>query len=327
MAFVVDKPGIFTIVQDLGRWGHQFRGVTVSEPMDPFSLRMGNVMLGNEQNDAALEVSMFGLEITMQSECCVAVTGADLGLTIDGAPAAAWAVHYVAPGAKIALKSLTGDGCRAYVCFSGGVDVPVVMGSRSTFTRAKLGGYKGRKLEAGDVVGLCRPRPLWRLAEGFACPPELRPTRFKNEPLDTMDGPQIDAFSEKGIETFYNETYTITNEADRMGYRLAGPDIDRVKPADIVSDGIVFGSVQVQGQNQPIVMMSDRQTTGGYTKIAVVGAWSMAQLAQRLPNETVKFRRVAEKEATEHLIKFEEELNTLDAMRATYRSRDRYWGF
>ena len=321
MSFKVEKPGMFTIVQDLGRWGHQLRGVTVSGPMDPFSLRVGNVMLGNDQNDAALEVSMFGLEITMQTECCVAVTGADLGLRINGNPAAAWAVHYVTPGTRIALTALTGDGCRAYVCFSGGIDVPPIMGSRSTFTRAKLGGYKGRKLAAGDVVNLREPRPLWRRSAGFVCPLELRPTRFKDQPLDTMDGPQADAFSEKGVATFYSESYSITNEIDRMGYRLAGPEIERVKPPDIVSDGIVWGSVQVQGQNQPIVMMSDRQTTGGYTKIAVVCAWSMAQLAQRLPNETARFRRVTEKQATEHLIRFEGELRALDAMRATYRSR------
>lgn len=321
MSFKVEKPGMFTIVQDLGRWGHQFRGVTVSGPMDPFSLRVGNVMLGNDQNDAALEVSMFGLEIIMQTECCIAVTGADLGLKINGNPAMTWAVHYVTPGTRIALTGLTGDGCRAYVCFSGGVDVPPVMGSRSTFTRAKLGGYKGRKLAAGDVVNLRDPRPLWRRSAGFVCPPELRPTRFKGEPLDTMDGPQLDAFSEKGVVTFYSESYTITNEIDRMGYRFAGPEIERVKPPDIVSDGIVWGSVQVQGQNQPIVMMSDRQTTGGYTKIAVVCAWSMAQLAQRLPNETARFCRVTEKEATEHLLRFEGELRALDAMRATYRSR------
>lgn len=321
MSFVVDKPGMFTIVQDLGRWGHQFRGVTVSGPMDPFSLRMGNVMLGNDQNDAALEVAMFGLEITMRSECCVVFVGADLGMRIDGVPAASWTVHYVYPGAKIALTGLTGDGYRGYLCFSGGVDVPLVMGSRSTFTRAKLGGYQGRTLQAGDTVQLRPPRPLWRLSAGFVCPPELRPNRFKGEPLYTMDGPQLDAFTEKGIETFYSATYTITNDIDRMGYRLDGPEIERAKPADIVSDGIVWGSVQVQGQGLPIVMMSDRQTTGGYTKIAVVSAWSTAQLAQRLPNEEVRFQRVAEKEATALLARFEGELGVLDAMRATYRSR------
>lgn len=325
MSFTVDKPGMFTTVQDLGRWGHQHRGVTVSGPMDSFSLRMGNVMLGNDENDAALEVTLFGLEITMRSARCIALTGADLSMKIDGVSAAAWAVHYVAPGARIALTALTGDGCRGYLCFSGGIDVPLVMGSRSTFTRAKLGGYKGRVLKAGDAVKLREPRSLWRMSAGFVCPQELRVSRFRDEPLYTTDGPQIDAFTDEGVKTFYHETYTVTTDADRMGYRMDGPEIKRAKPADIVSDGIVFGAVQVPGHGRPIVMMADRQTTGGYTKIAVVSAWSAARLSQKLPNETVRFQRVTEKEATGYLERFEDDLRTLDAMRATYRSR-RYWG-
>ena len=321
MAFVVEKPGVFTIVQDLGRWGHQFRGVTVSGPMDPFSLRMGNVMLGNDENDAALEISLFGLEIVFRHACAVVLAGADLNMKIDGAPAAAWTVHYVGPGGRLSVGSMAGDGCRSYLCVSGGVDVPLVMGSRSTFTRAKLGGYHGRALKAGDVVGVREPRPLWMRAVGFVCPPELRPTQHNDGPYDAMDGPQIDAFTEKGIATFFGEPYTITNEIDRMGYRLDGPVIEHKAGADIVSDGIAHGSVQVPGQGLPIVLMSDRQTTGGYTKIAVVSSWSVARLAQRLPGDTVRFRRVTEEEATARLAQYEQELRRLDELRATYRSR------
>ena len=324
MSFVVERPGIFTIVQDLGRWGHQFRGISISGPMDPFSLRIGNVMLGNDENDAALEVTMFGLDVIFQQSCCIVLAGADLGLRINGAPAAAWTVHRVEPGYRVVTSGMTGDGCRGYLCVSGGIDVPVIMDSRSTYTRAKFGGYEGRTLKAGDVVKICEPRPLWRLAAGFACPPDMRPTRCREEPLYTMDGPQVDAFTQRGIDTFYGETYTVTNEIDRMGYRLDGPEIERQKSADIVSDGIVLGSVQVPGHGRPIVMMADRQTTGGYTKIAVVSAWSVAQLSQKLPNDTVRFQRVTEKEATEYLIRFENELAALDKMRATYRSRQ-YW--
>jgi biotin-dependent carboxylase-like uncharacterized protein len=295
--------------------------------MDPFSLRMGNVMLGNDENDAALEATLFGLEIVMRTERCVVLSGADLAMNIDGASASPWTAHYVRAGSRIALTALTGDGCRGYLCFSGGIDVPLVMGSRSTFTRAKLGGHEGRALKAGDVLKLREPRPLWRLSAGFVCPQELRTTHFRDEPLYTMDGPQIDAFTQKGVNTFYNETYTITTDADRMGYRMDGPEIERAKPADIVSDGIVFGAVQVPGHGRPIVMMSDCQTTGGYTKIAVVSTWSAARMSQKLPNETVRFRRVTEKEATSCLERFENNLRVLGAMRATYRSRDRYWGF
>jgi len=315
---------MLTLVQDLGRWGHQFRGLTVSGPMDQFSLRMGNVMLGNDENDAALEVTLSGLEISFREERCVALTGADLAMKIDGVPAASWTAHHVRPGSHLAITGLPvppGGGCRSYLCVSGGIDVPVVMGSRSTFTRGKIGGYKGRALAVGDVVETFGPKPLWRKSAGLVCPPDLRPTRYRDEPLHTVDGPQIDTFTQAGIDTFYGEPYVVTNEADRMGYRLDGPKIEHVKCADIISDGIVHGAVQVPGEGKPIVLMSDRQTTGGYTKIAVVSTWSVARLAQKMPGETVRFHRVTEREATRYLIKFESDLRRLDETRASYRSR------
>jgi biotin-dependent carboxylase-like uncharacterized protein len=323
MSFIVEKPGMLTIVQDLGRWGHQFRGLTVSGPMDQFSLRLGNVMLGNDENDAALELAIGGLEAVFQEECCFALTGAELPLAIDGYPAPAWTVHRVTRGSRVAVlaKFDPSVGCRSYLCVSGGIDVPPVMGSRSTFTRGKIGGHKGRALAPGDAIGVRAPSPLWRKAEGFVCPAELRPWRCKDEPLHTMDGPQIDAFTEAGVKTFYSEAYTVTDKSDRMGYRLEGPVIQHKGGADIVSDGIVHGSVQVPGEGKPIVLMSDRQTTGGYTKIAVVSTWSAALLAQKMPGDLVYFRRVSEKEAAGRLVSFENDLRRLEEMRATYRSR------
>jgi biotin-dependent carboxylase-like uncharacterized protein len=195
------------------------------------------------------------------------------------------------------------------------------MGSRSTFTRAKIGGYKGRALRSGDEVDLREPKPLWLKSAGLVCPAGLRPGRCWNEPLHTVDGPQIDAFTQAGIETFYGQTYTVTDKIDRMGYRLDGPEIEHKNGADIVSDGIVHGAVQIPGDGRPIVMMSDRQTTGGYTKIAVVSAWSSAQLAQKMPGDAVCFHRVTEKEATKYLADFEDDLRRLDESRASYRSR------
>jgi biotin-dependent carboxylase-like uncharacterized protein len=305
-------------VQDLGSWGFQSKGVTVSEPMDSFSLRLGNALLGNDENAAALEMVMFGPEITVQKSCCIAVTGADFGLTINGAAAAAWRGHRVEAGSRVALAGMTGDGCRAYLCVSGGIALPPVMGSRSTYVKAGLGGMHGRALQAGDILPLGEPAPNWQAGEGFICPEEYRGTAFRNEPLYALGGPQADAFSQEGIAAFYHEPYTVTDETDRMGYRLDGPEIARVRGADIVSDGIVFGSVQVPGNGKPIVLMSDRQTTGGYTKIAVVSSWSVAQLAQKLPGETVLFKRVTEKEATDMLRRFE---NTLRDLRGSFAAR------
>lgn len=321
MSMRIEHPGIFTLIQDIGRWGHQAEGVSVSQPMDPFSFRMGNAMLGNDDNAAALEVLLIGLTVVFDSPRCIAATGADLGLTINGAPAAPWRVHRVEPGDRAAFKAMGESGCRAYLCVSGGIDVPPVMGSRSTYVKGKLGGLEGRPLKAGDVLPLGVPAADWQHTRDFICPEALRTGKRANEPLFTMDGPQIDAFSEKGIATLYNETYTVSREVDRMGYRLSGPEVERVKSADIVSDGIVAGSVQVPGNDLPIVMMADCQTTGGYTKIAVVSAWSIAQLAQKLPGETVRFQRVSEKEAADFLVSFEHTLRTLRDMRAAHRTK------
>lgn len=321
MSLVIERPGIFTTVQDLGRWGYQSRGVTTSGAMDPFSLRIGNAMLGNDQNDAALEVLLPGLEITIAEPRCIVLTGADLKMRIDGAPADAWRVYFVYAGSRIALTGLAGDGCRGYLAFSGGIDVPPVMGSRSTYARAQLGGFHGRRLKEGDILPLCPPQNLWRRSAGFACPETIRPGRSRDEAICAMDGPQVSAFTTSGIETFYGETYSVTNEVDRMGFRLDGPEIERRKSADILSDAVVYGSVQVPGHGRPIVMMADHQTTGGYTKIAVVSAWSAAVLSQRMPGEPVRFNRVTEDHAVAQLAKFEENMRTLQEMRATYRSR------
>jgi len=318
MSMRIEEPGLFTLVQDLGRWGYQSKGVTVSEPMDAFSLRLGNALLGNDDNAAALEMVMYGPEITFRKACCIAVTGADFGLTIDGAPAEAWRGHRVDAGSRVALAGMTGDGCRAYLCVSGGIALPPVMGSRSTYVKAGLGGMDGRALQAGDILPLGEPAPNRQAGDGFLCPEEYRGTAFRDEPLYALDGPQVDAFSPEGIATFYKEAYTIADESDRMGYRLDGPEIARARGADIVSDGIVFGSVQVPGNGKPIVLMADRQTTGGYTKIAVVSSWSVAQLAQKLPGETVRFKRVTEKEATDMLRRFE---NSLRELRGLFAAR------
>lgn len=327
MSIQIVKPGLLTTVQDLGRWGYQSSGVPVSGAMDPFAFRVGNVLLGNAQNDAALEVTALGPEVVFGDERRIAFAGADLGMTVDGLPAEPWRVYKVLPGSRVAFAGMKSGGCRGYLCVSGGISVPPVMGSRATYTRAKMGGFEGRALKAGDVVPCGEPYALWRSAEGFSCPAALRPVRTPDEPILASDGPQVSSFSEEGLAAFYDKTYTVSNEADRMGYRLEGPEIGRVKPADVVSDGICWGAVQVPGHGRPIIMMADRQTTGGYTKIAVVSLWSVAALSQRMPGESVRFKRSTPKECAARLAAFEKDLARIDEARASYRSRNQYWGF
>jgi biotin-dependent carboxylase-like uncharacterized protein len=293
--------------------------------MDRFSLRVGNAMLGNGENSAALEITVLGPEAVFCDERCVVLTGCDSGMEINGKSAEAWTVYRVMPGDRVRAGTSSAGGCRSYLCISGGVDVPPVMGSRSTFARARIGGYKGRPLASGDTVGLCENPPLWQRSEGFICPSDVRPAGRRDEPILAMYGPQSDAFTERGISTFFSEVYRVTNESDRMGYRLDGLAIELKGGSDIVSDGMVHGAVQIPGDGKPIIMMADCQTIGGYAKIAVVCAWSAAALARRLPGDEVRFARTSEDEAVELLKKFEKNLARLEESRATYRSRPGGW--
>jgi biotin-dependent carboxylase-like uncharacterized protein len=271
----------------------------VAGAMDMQSFRLGNILVGNEENAAALEVTLLGptLEVT-EGEAVAAVTGAELGFKVNGAPVPNWTAVTVRAGDVLGFGSPS-FGCRAYLCISGGVDVPLVMGSRSTYTRAKVGGYEGRALKKGDTLRCGEAAPLWRRCEGLVCPAELRPSRDPSAPLRVLPGPQEDCFTDKGLASFYGTEYAISNSADRMGYRMDGEPIEHSGPADIISDAIPLGAVQVPGHGQPIVMLADRQTTGGYTKIGVVCSVDTSALAQRLPGAVVSFTRVALEEAVE----------------------------
>jgi biotin-dependent carboxylase-like uncharacterized protein len=197
------------------------------------------------------------------------------------------------------------------------------MGSRSTYTRGGFGGHEGRALKAGDVLKTLEGNALWEECEGLTCPKELRPDRGTDAPLRVISGPQEDAFTEEGLKTFYESEYVISNSADRMGYRMDGPVIAHKGAADIISDGICLGSVQVPGHGQPIVMLADRQTTGGYTKIGVVCTADLGKLAQRLPGQKVRFVKTTLTDAV-NLLKQEAELfASLKQLRANFRSHPR----
>lgn len=292
----------------------------VAGAMDMQSFRLGNILVGNEENAAALEVTLLGptLEVT-EGEAVAAVTGAELGFKVNGTPVPNWTAVTVRAGDVLGFGSPS-FGCRAYLCISGGVDVPLVMGSRSTYTRAKVGGYEGRALKKGDTLRCGEAAPLWRRCEGLVCPAELRPSRDPSAPLRVLPGPQEDCFTDKGLASFYGTEYAISNSADRMGYRMDGEPIEHSGPADIISDAIPLGAVQVPGHGQPIVMLADRQTTGGYTKIGVVCSVDTSALAQRLPGAVVSFTRVALEEAVELVRGEARARDGLRALRAAWRS-------
>lgn len=283
------KPGLFTTIQDRGRWGYERHGIPVAGAMDDFSLRVANILVGNHQYQGALECTLLGPEIRFNCNEVISITGANMSPRIGGEPVPMWTSILVKDGSTLSLSNGS-DGIRTYIGFSRGLDVPEIMGSKSTFTRGQLGGYKGRKLFSGDEIGLGhRDLSQW----GSYLPSNFIPIYKEEENIRIILGPQDDYFTQDAIETFFNSRYTITSESDRMGYRLDGPQIVHKNGADIISDGIVFGSIQVPGHGSPIIMMADRATTGGYTKIATVINPDLPKLAQMVPGNSIYFNSIS----------------------------------
>ncbi|MDR3231445.1 MAG: biotin-dependent carboxyltransferase family protein [Synergistaceae bacterium] len=326
MRIWIEKPGMFSTVQDLGRRGYQMQGVPVAGAMDTAALRLGNILVGNDEGAAGLEITMTGplLKIT-EGEGCFAVTGAEAGITKNGVALSCWTAHKVVAGDALAFTPPKTGGSRAYFCVGGGIDVPLVMGSRSTYTRGKFGGYEGRALRSGDTLASGETDALQAKCEGLECPPSLRPNRDANAPLRVIPGPQDDRFTEEGLATFYASEYVITNSSDRMGCRMEGPEIAHKEAADIISDAICSGSVQVPGHGQPIVMLADRQTTGGYTKIATVCAVDVGNLAQRLPGQKVRFKKITVGEAVTLLQREAKLFGEMKRLRAAWRSKPAFF--
>jgi len=292
-AFEVIQPGPLTTVQDLGRHGWQQYGVPPSGAIDDYAFRIGNVLVGNEESAASLEITLIGCQLRVLEDAVIALTGADLAPTLNGDPIPMWETFPVSGGNKISFLRLK-TGCRAYLAVSGGIDVPRVMASAATYTRAGIGGFEGRALRSGDILRTveCAPPPI-----RARIPREYRPEYGSQIELRVILGPQDDCFTGEGIHTFLRSEYTISVLADRMGYRLEGPQIQHSAKADIISDGIPLGAVQVPGDGLPIILLVDRQTTGGYTKIATVVSTEIPKLAQAKPGDKVRFRRVSEEQA------------------------------
>jgi antagonist of KipI len=301
MKLLIEQGGALSTIQDCGRWGHQALGVPVSGAMDVPALIRGNLLLGNDPSSAALEMAFLGPSVLFtEGEGCIALAGGDLTPKINGTPVPMWTVLAVKPGDRLTFGNVHGAGCRAYLCVGGGIDVPLVMGSRSTYLRAKLGGFSGRALKAGDEIAVGTPWILWKRLEGLSCPAELRPDYSSDAPLRAVPGPQDAYVTPESLKAFYSTEYRISEAADRMGFRLeGGRPVEFLKGPDIVSDGIPLGAVQVPGGGQPIVMMADRQTTGGYVKIAVVHELDTARLAQKIPGQTVHFTSITQEEGIE----------------------------
>ena len=291
---VVADPGLLTTVQDLGRFGYQRVGVPPSGPMDRAAFVVANRLVGNPDAAAALECTIKGPRLEVRQTAVVAVTGATMGFSVNGQEAAAWTAVCVRPGDVLGFQ-MASAGCRAYLAVAGGIDVPLALGSRATYLRGRLGGLGGRGLQKGDALPVGAPPPGAR--EGRTVLPALRPVYPAERECRVILGPQDDRFTPEGIRAFLEGPYDVTPQADRMGYRLKGPEIAHARGHDIVSDGIPLGGIQVPGEGQPIVLLVDRQTTGGYTKIATVIGADIGAIGQTRPGHRVRFREVTLEEA------------------------------
>lgn len=290
--------GMMTTIQDSGRWGYQGFGTPVAGAMDLKAYKVANILVGNKDNQAALEMTMMGGEYEFTTAAFVAITGANMNATLDGQPVANWSAFKVTAGSVLQFAFAT-SGCRAYLAVAGGFDLPIVLGSRATHTRSKVGGHEGRTLKAGDQLPIAAT-DISKLTP-TALPAELIPALDTHVELRVLLGPQDDEFTEQGIKTMFSSVYKVTSEADRMGYRLEGEIIEHATKADIVSDALCQGAIQVPAHGMPIIMMADRQTTGGYTKIGSVISSDLRLLAQLKPGDSINFVQVDDEQAVQAL--------------------------
>jgi antagonist of KipI len=311
-AFEVILPGAFTTVQDPGRYGYQKYGVSISGAMDRFALRVANLLVGNEEGEAAVEATVNGPKLKALGNMRMAITGADLSPEIDGEPAPMWRAFHVPEGSVLSFGPPK-SGCRAYLAVSGGIDFPMVMGSRSIHTRSNLGG-EGRVLAKGDLIKI-KDSGVWVQKPGvYQLTEDLVPFYGRQWEVRVVMGPQNDYFTRRGIETFLSSEYEITPQADRMGYRLKGPKIGHKSGADILTDATPPGSIQVPGDGMPIILLADGQTTGGYSKIATVISVDQDLLAQARPGDRVRFQKITITEAHRLLEEVEKRIGEIRRM-------------
>ena len=294
------KAGLCVTIQDIGRIGYQQFGIPVSGVMDEYAFTVANYILGNDKNNAVFEIPFMGPSLQFDFDVSIAITGATIQAKINDRDVSMWQSINVKKGDILEIGSAKG-GFRSYLAIAGEIDVPVVMGSKSTLLKSKLGGFEGRQLKMGDIINFKNVKVL---SKKNTLDKKYIPTYSHNQNIRIVLGPQDDYFEENSIKTMLENKYQVTKDADRMGMRLAGEVIKHKDKADIISDAAVFGSIQVPGNGQPIILLADRQTTGGYTKIATVIKADLPKLAQMLPNDTIEFSLVNIEEAQKEYREF-----------------------
>ncbi|SDE56044.1 antagonist of KipI [Paenibacillus sp. UNCCL117] len=308
MSIEVIRSGMLTTVQDLGRTGYQQYGVVVGGAMDSLSLRLANLLVGNEDGEAALEITLTGPVLQAQEDLLLAWCGGDFSPTVDGQAMPSYRPVLVRKGSVIRFGACR-TGCRAYLAAAGGFDVPRLLGSRSTYLRGGFGGFEGRMLAAGDVLKCREPgqfsrRLMHRLAD---CPGEgrlLAAAPWFAGPLCPIPGGQgavtvralpgtdFDSLTAESRERLFTQPFEISTQSDRMGYRLNGERLKQAVHQEMLSEAVSPGTVQLPPEGQPIILLADRQTAGGYPRIAHIASADIPLLAQLRPGRRLYFREI-----------------------------------
>lgn len=301
---LVKNGGPLTTVQDLGRFGYQKFGMPTAGVMDKFSYKIANLLVDNEEDEAVLEYTLKGPNLKFEEDAIISVTGAESLVKLNDKKIKMWKSHYIEKGSVLEISS-TKKGLRGYIAFKSGFNLPEIMGSKSTYLRGNLGGYEGRKLKSGDVLEISEK--VFRKNYNLKSLDKKNRPDFSQKNIRVIMGPQDDFFSQKGISKFLKREFKVSSQADRMGYRLEGPKIEHKNGADIITDGIAEGSIQVSGNGKPIIMLADSQTTGGYTKIATVITIDIDIVSQKKPGDLIAFEKIDLKTA-QKLIKKRKEI-------------------
>ena len=311
MSLKVLDPGPLTTVQDAGRTGYAAQGYRVCGAADSYAYRLGNMLIGNAPGAAVLECTLRGAALQFETDTVFALTGAVSPAALDGVPVPYYAPLFAKAGSTLQM-GMASTGLRSYLAVGGGIATLPVLGSRATDLKCCIGGLDGRKLAKGDTLptGLCDTAALWqkiitchldRPLQDTCITTALHPVRILGTQtfplLRAVPGPQDAAFTSAGLHIFTHGVYQLTPNCDRMACKLAGPAIEMKHGADILSDGIAAGSVQISADSQPIVMLTDHQTTGGYAKIATVISADLPALAQLRPGQAVAFAFVSPAQA------------------------------
>ncbi|TCZ73804.1 biotin-dependent carboxyltransferase family protein [Paenibacillus albiflavus] len=314
MSVEVITPGLNTTVQDLGRYGYQQQGVSSCGAMDDLALQMANLLVGNSSADAVLEITMQGPHLLFLQDMLIAICGGDFSPTINGNPVSSDRTVWISKGSVLQFGFVK-QGCRAYLAVAGGWDVPIVMGSRSTDLRAGFGGFEGRRLKAGDHL---RANPDGPSSQMIA--EQLRSSASQVSFYQTdwfisrgnfwtsdetvirvIRGDQFEQFSDESRDAFFSQTFQVSPQSDRMGYRLSGPTLSLISPQELISAAVAVGTIQVPPNGQPIILMADRQTIGGYPKIGYVASADLAKVAQFRPGQMLRFEEISPREAQKAL--------------------------